>query len=227
MTAFFRFPRTPHIAWLGGDKPRDDKVLTASDARELLSHEVIVEEKVDGANLGFSLDEHGLLRAQNRGSYLSFERGHGQWKALQRWVSPRARMLVDTLHPGLMLFGEWCYAVHEIRYTKLPDWFLVFDVYDRIRNEFWSTARRNALATKLGLAVVPEIGSGRFTLSGLRALLGTSRLTEGPAEGVYIRRELQGHLVTRAKLVRREFIQAIAQHWSKKALQMNMLNGSR
>jgi len=223
MTAFFRFPRTPHITWLSDDSPRDDKVLTASEAQTLLSHDVIVEEKVDGANLGFSVDEHGVLRAQNRGTYVSFERGHGQWKALQRWVGPRAEMLVNALHPDLMLFGEWCYAVHGIHYSRLPDWFLVFDVYDRTRGEFWSAARRNALSAKLDLAVVPELGSGRFTLSGLRALLGSSQLTDGPAEGLYVRRERQGYLVTRAKLVRREFVQAIAQHWSRRPLQTNVL----
>ncbi|MGV3590570.1 MAG: DNA ligase, partial [Gammaproteobacteria bacterium] len=27
MDEFFRFPHTPHIAWLGAGMPRDDKVL--------------------------------------------------------------------------------------------------------------------------------------------------------------------------------------------------------
>ena len=52
---FFRFPTTPHLAWLGGGAtPREDKVLTPTEAAELLAGEVVVEEKLDGANLGWS-----------------------------------------------------------------------------------------------------------------------------------------------------------------------------
>ena len=53
MTDFFRFPHTPHLAWLGQGAPRDDKVLTPAEARALLTDAVVVEEKLDGANLGF------------------------------------------------------------------------------------------------------------------------------------------------------------------------------
>ena len=37
MTDFFRFPHTPHIAWLATGAPRDDKVLSPDEAHELLS----------------------------------------------------------------------------------------------------------------------------------------------------------------------------------------------
>jgi hypothetical protein len=225
MTDFFRFPHTPHLAWLGEGQPRDDKVLAPQDARALLAHEVVVEEKVDGANLGFSVDEHGVLRAQNRGTYLSLEGGHGQWKPLKRWVQPRVDALAEALFPDLMLFGEWCYALHSVPYTRLPDWFLTFDVYDRGAGEFWSVSRRDSLAAKLGLAVVPRLAAGRFDLPQLEALLGSSRLTGGPAEGLYVRRDAGERLIARAKLVRREFVQAIDEHWSKKALVPNVLEG--
>ena len=49
---FFRFPHTPHLAWLGRDIPRDDKVLAPSEAKALLSDDVTVEEKLDAANNG-------------------------------------------------------------------------------------------------------------------------------------------------------------------------------
>ena len=37
MTDFFRFPHTPHIAWLGQGTPRDDKVLSPDEVVLLLS----------------------------------------------------------------------------------------------------------------------------------------------------------------------------------------------
>ena len=68
---FHKFPHTPHMLWLGTGSPRDDKVLNPAEVTEFLSGEVIVEEKVDGANLGLSLGPDGRVRAQSRGNYLA------------------------------------------------------------------------------------------------------------------------------------------------------------
>ncbi len=223
MTEFFRFPHTPHVAWLGDGTPRDDKVLAPDEARELLADEVVVEEKIDGANLGFSVAAGGVLRAQNRGKLLELDRLDGQFRPLRRWLSARRHALVDALSPGLMLFGEWCYAVHSVRYTRLPDWFVAFDVYERATSSFYSVDRRNELARALSVETVPEVGRGRYDVAGLRGLLGRSRFAEGPAEGVYVRREADGRLVRRAKLVRAEFVQAIDEHWSRRQLEPNEL----
>jgi ATP-dependent RNA circularization protein (DNA/RNA ligase family) len=223
MSDFFRFPHTPHLAWLGEGQPRDDKVLCPHEAEEILARELIVEEKVDGANIGFSLDEEGHVRIQSRGRYLLREGCHPQFKPLFRWLQPREAELAEALAPDLMLFGEWCYAFHSVRYTKLPDWFLAFDVYDRARGAFWSAERRDVLAAKLGLAVVPSLGAGRFDLAQLRGLLGSSKLTEGAPEGLYVRRDQNGELAARAKLVRAEFVQAIDEHWSRRTLEVNAL----
>jgi len=223
MMEFFRFPHTPHVAWLGSGAPRGDKVLAPAEVRELPSGEVVVEEKVDGANLGFSVNDHGELRAQSRGSYLNLDALAGQWKPLKRWIATRRHELVDALGADLMLFGEWCYAVHSVRYTRLPDWFLAFDVYDRARGDFWSVERRDELAPRLDMDVVPALGHGRFDVDRLKKLLGQSALTDGPAEGLYVRREQAGHLLQRAKLVRAEFVQAIDEHWSRRRLTANQL----
>lgn len=227
MTAFFRFPHTPHLAWLGAGVPRDDKVLSAAERQAMLAENVVVEEKVDGANVGFSVDEDGALLAQNRGSYIDLGAPQGQWRPLKRWLAARNQDLVEALWPDLVLFGEWCYAVHGVRYTRLPDWFLAFDVYDRATGEFWSVERRNELASRINVEVVPQLGHGVFGLDRLREFLGRSQLGDGPAEGLYIRCEKQGRIVMRAKLVRAEFIQAIGEHWSKRPLEANRLDADR
>jgi hypothetical protein len=223
MTGYFRFPHTPHVTCLDASTPRKDKVLTSAQARHLLAGDVVVEEKVDGANLGFSVDASGELRAQNRGSYVDLDAPKGQWKPLLRWLPPRRSALVAALAPDLMLFGEWCYAAHSVRYTHLADWFLAFDVHDRSRRHFWSVDRRNDLAARLGVQVVPEVARGHFTLPGLVALLGRSRFSDGSAEGLYVRRESGGLLLDRAKLVRAGFVQAIDGHWSQRRLEANRL----
>jgi ATP-dependent RNA circularization protein (DNA/RNA ligase family) len=219
---FFRFPHTPHLAWLGQGSPRDDKVLTPKQVSALLADAVVVEEKLDGANLGLSVSPQGALRVQNRGQYL-VEPFMGQFSRLESWLAQHRPALLDRLTRGLILFGEWCAARHSLDYADLPDWFLVFDVYDREAGQFWSTARRDALAKTLGLVCVPTLHRGKVTQTSLRALLESSPscYRSGPPEGVVIKREGGGWTLSRAKLVRAEFTQTIGEHWRNRSIEWN------
>lgn len=221
---FFKFPHTPHLAWLAKVRPRVDKVLGPTEAKAFLRGDVVVEEKVDGANLGISVGETGELVAQNRGTLLG-PGAHPQFQALWPWLAKHRDGLIGALGSDRMLFGEWCFAVHSIKYTRLFDWFLAFDVYDRKAKRFWSSSRRDALLTGLGVAPVPRVAQGRFELPGLLRLLGDSKLTDGPMEGLYVRRESPEWLVDRAKIVRAEFVQSIEEHWSGRKLEKNVLSG--
>lgn len=228
MDNFIRFPHTPHITWLGTAHPRDDKVLSPSEADELLADVVVLEEKVDGANLGFSLGPTGELRAQNRGQYLA-EPHSGQFSRLPQWLAIHGSGIGDVLlgHTGcgLMLFGEWCAARHSLDYTRLPDWFLLFDVLEVTTNRFWSSNRRNALAEQLGLSTTPRLSSGRFMLSELTVNVNNwpSRFRDGPLEGIVVRRESSEWCDRRAKLIRGDFTQAIGDHWRSRRLEWNRL----
>ncbi len=163
-------------------------MLSPDEVRTFIDGEVVVEEKVDGANIGFSLDDRGALRVQTRGNYLT--RGsHSQFQPLWPWIEVRRDALIEALSPGLMLFGEWCFAVHSVRYEQLPDWFLGFDVYERASNRFWSSSKRDSWLSGLGLAAVPHLAKGRFSKEQLLSLIGMSRLSAGLMEGVYLRRE--------------------------------------
>jgi hypothetical protein len=225
VSSFFRFPRTPHLAWLGpGQGPADDKVLSAAEMSSLLDHELVVEEKVDGANLGFSTSDEGELLVQNRGSYLDRRESHPQFRPLWPWLSSRSRDLGEALWPHLMLFGEWCYAVHSVAYARLPSYFLGFDVYDREMGKFWDTSRRDAFLAQLGLDPVPRLAQGRFSKADLvRLIAAPSRVGAERMEGIVVRHEAEGFTDLRAKLVRAEFTQAIGEHWSRQALRRNRL----
>ncbi len=222
MTDFFRYPHTPHIAWLGEGVPRDDKVLAPDEVRALLAGDVVVEEKLDGANLGLSLAPDGSLRVQNRGQYLVAPHA-GQFARLPAWLAQHEAELRAALTPDRILFGEWCAARHSLDYTALPDWFLLFDVYDRAADKFCSTTRRNALAMQAGLATVPQVWRGHATLDQLKALVNDtpSRYRSGPLEGVVIRRESADGCEACAKLVRAQFTQVIDDHWRRRAVEWN------
>ncbi|MDP2827643.1 MAG: RNA ligase family protein [Sulfuricellaceae bacterium] len=210
MSDFFRFPHTPHLAWFGDGAPRDDKVLSALEAEAFLAHAVVLEEKVDGANLGFSVDSNGAIRAQNRGQYLH-RHFTGQFARLNGWLAIHEEGLFEALGESLMLFGEWVAAVHSLEYPGLPDYFLVFDVYDRSERRFWSTARRNALASRLGLRLIHQVGTGHYRLNALKQSLATtpSAYRDAGCEGIYLRHEDEDWLIARAKLVHPDFIQSI------------------
>ncbi|RBP41341.1 RNA ligase [Roseimicrobium gellanilyticum] len=228
MSDFFKFPHTPHLAWLGEGIPRDDKVLTPQEAAELLAGPVEVEEKVDGANLGFSVNLDGILQIQNRGQYIE-PPFSGQFARLASWIPQHRDTLVSLLGRNLMLFGEWCTATHSLTYTELPDWFLAFDIYDRHTKGFWSSSRRNKLLAGVDLAVVPTVSKGEVTIASLTELISKrpSALGSNVLEGIVVRKDNGDWLGSRAKLVRKEFVQSISAHWSRKKLQWNRLSSFR
>lgn len=231
MTAtFFRFPTTPHLAWLAKDgMPRDDKVLSPTEAQALLSGDVVVEEKLDGANLGLSLSPDGAVLAQNRGQHLG-EPYVGQFARLPAWLAQHKADLLAVLRPELMLFGEWCAARHSLNYDTLPDWFLLFDVYDRRKMHFWSSSRRDALASEAGIFTVPRLSSGRTTLAAMKQLVmdtDSHYRAALPLEGVVVRRESADCCEERAKLVRPDFAQAIDTHWRRRAIEWNRVDWTR
>ncbi len=193
------------------------------DARnEFLRHQLVVEEKVDGANLGISFASSGEIRLQNRGLYLQFPYS-GQWKKLANWLEHKLDLLFEILADRYILFGEWCYAQHSLFYDRLPDWFLGFDIFDKVHLQFFSCPRRDAMFRELKVYKVPLVKQGYLSLSSLQGLLSTSLLGDLPAEGLYLRLDKHDWLDQRAKLVRPKFIQSIGKHWSQKSIDTNQL----
>lgn len=227
MSDFFRFPHTPHLAWLGEGEPRGDKLLDPAEVTALLADDVLIEEKIDGANLGISRDGHGQIRVQNRGAYLE-PPFRGQFSRLRQWLMPRLSRFQTQLPEGVILFGEWCAARHSLPYERLPDWFLVFDIYNRKEKRFWSRERRQALVTRLGLAGVPLINEGHYSVDALTTLLQerSSAYRDGAMEGLVIRQDSHDWCKRRAKLVHPDFLLHMGEHWRLRPIEWNTLSPS-
>jgi hypothetical protein len=224
--AFSKFPRTPHLFSLSRHVPRDDKLVEPELARELLTRPATAEEKIDGSNLGISVDPNGRLRVQSRGSFVE-PTSHPQYRLLGPWLGTRATSLRDALDDALVLFGEWCYARHTVAYDTLPDWFLAFDVLDRNTERFWSRARRDALCARLGVATAPVLADAVIGRTAIEGLLGTSRIGSAPMEGIYLRWDEGDWLAHRAKVVRAQWVPADEEHWKARTLEPNRLAGSK
>jgi atypical dual specificity phosphatase len=237
MEGIVKFPRTRHLLNLGGTGvTRDDLVLSRRDAEALVSllraqttsTTLTVEEKVDGANVGFSLDaDTGAIRAQNRSHYVDAG-SHAQFRTLRAYINAKRAGLRRALSGGRVLYGEWMYARHSIRYTRLPSHFLAFDIWDAAAGRFLSRARFRAALAGSGIAMVPEVAVPRpATLDGLRAAaVGTASVLcdDGPVEGVVVRVDARDWMVERVKIVRPDFIVG-NEHWSRAPLERNVIVG--
>jgi hypothetical protein len=124
--------------------------------------------------------------------------------------------------PDIVLFGEWMYAKHSIEYTRLPDYFVAFDIYIPSKGKFLSRAAREAMLEGSGIATVPLLAEGTFTKEEILGMLErTSSFYDGKVEGAYIRIENEEYEEERGKIVRPDFMQQIDTHWSTKTLVQN------
>eukprot|EP00727_Mastigamoeba_balamuthi_P014157 m51a1_g9364 putative dna ligase (233) ;mRNA; r:175445-176266 len=219
---FFKFPRTRHVLNLGSVS-RDDLVMDSREASAFLSRAVIAEEKIDGANLGVSLGPEGQLLFQNRSHYVSSCTSE-QFKGLERWAA-QVPALYGILEPGRVLFGEWMAAKHSIHYTRLPGYFLAFDVWDTRARRFLCAAERDRLLEGSGIPVVRRVFEGVLTKDALKQLVmqTQSAFRDGPVEGIYLRVDGAQYNESRGKVVRPGFLDNDTAHWSKGKIVKNIV----
>ena len=200
---------------------------------------IVVEEKLDGANAGLSFSEGGELLLQSRGHYLAGGGRERQFSIFKRWAAAHESALVERLGDRYVMYGEWMGKKHSVFYNHLPHLFCEFDIYDRDRQVFLSTAARAALLGQAPVLPVPVLYAGVAPprLADLKALIRfslakTARWREDfeatvaregldlakcwtqadksdLAEGLYIKVEEDGVVAARYKWVRSDFVQAI------------------
>ncbi|KAJ6601208.1 ATP dependent DNA ligase [Mycena vulgaris] len=220
----FKFPRTPHLINLGAATA--DDVFT--DTSELAGH-VVITEKVDGANMGFWLSPEREIRVQNRSHYVT-PASHEQFKKLGMWVDAHRAELLRVLGRDAhfasryILYGEWLAVTHSIPYARLPDRFMAFDLYDRSTDSWVDRGALAALLADTTIQLVPVLYEGVLpSEADLRSMVQLpSKFWDGPIEGIYVKVERDGQVVSRGKVVRADFI-AGNEHWTKGNLRVNEL----
>lgn len=218
-----KFPRTRHIINLGA-MTRDDLLYSAAEQKDFLKMDLIIEEKIDGANLGIFLDKTTMkLMVQNRSHFVNSSY-HEQFKLLDKWITSHSAELFEILQDNeYILYGEWIFFKHSIHYTIIPDYFILFDIYDRLTKQFLSRDVVNSIIKNTTLQQVPIIAKGKFTIDDLKKLaVGKSIFYDGPIEGIYVRAVKDGITKYRGKIVRSNFI-AGDEHWTKNKYTMNII----
>lgn len=215
----------------------DDKHLGESESLAFLADDsLIIEEKIDGTNVGIHFAEDGELVLQCRG-HLITEGMHPQYDLFKQWAAVKRHILEARLTDRYILFGEWVYAKHSVHYRQLPHYFFEFDIYDKQLATFVSLERRLAILDGTGVLTVPVLHRGSANREQLADLIGPSSYDsqfENPftyridnlMEGLYLRTETQDVVTGRSKVVRPEFVEKIKQstHWQHQTMEPNLLS---
>jgi hypothetical protein len=231
---FIKYPRTPHL--FGSRGTDDDKHLGSEESANFIADpSLIVEEKLDGTNVGIHFAATGRMVLQCRGHEITSGM-HVQYDLFKQWAIAKRPVLEGMLRDQFILFGEWIYARHSLHYRRLSHYFFEFDIYDKSKGGFLDLSTRLTMLSDTGIHTVPVIHRGSATADELLSFIGPSRFDsvfENPAtgrtdqlmEGIYLRIESAGCVSGRAKLVRPEFVEKIRQseHWQHQAMVPNLL----
>ena len=231
---FVKYPRTPHL--FGSTGIDDDKHLGPEESEAFIADpSLIVEEKIDGTNVGLHFSEPGCLVMQCRGHEIRAGM-HRQYDLFKQWAAVKAETLELVLEGRYILYGEWLYARHSIHYRALSHYFFEFDIFDKQAQEFLDLDARMKLLEGAGIQTVPLLHRGALKADELAALIQASQfdaafdnpltgVVDNRMEGLYLRTESNGIVTGRAKIVRPEFVEKIKQseHWQHQPMVPNLL----
>jgi hypothetical protein len=248
-----KYPRTPHLEGSRlqpGDEGHEHVRLST-----LAGCHSVIEEKLDGANVGISFTSGGKMLLQSRGHYLVGGGRERQFGPLKLWACSHESSLLELLEDRYVMYGEWLYAKHSVSYDRLPHWFCEFDIYDRAEGVFLSTPRRHAMLAGSPIVSVPVLQAGAMPrdVKSLRALVQPSlakstqwreafeqsvrrqdldlalawRQTDKSdlSEGLYIKVEDEHQVLGRYKWVRPDFVQTILDSGSHHSTRPVIPNG--
>ncbi len=248
-----KYPRTPHLE--GSRLQPGDEGHEHVNLSTLAGCHAVIEEKLDGANVGISFTSGGEMLLQSRGHYLIGGGRERQFGPFKLWARAHESRLLELLEDRYVLYGEWLYAKHSVSYDHLPHWFCEFDIYDRAESVFLSTPRRHAMLAGSPIVSVPVLQAGAMPrdVKSLRALVRPS-LAKGEhwreafeqsvqrqdldlalawrqtdksdlSEGLYVKVEDEHQVLGRYKWVRPDFVQTILDSGSHHSTRPVIPNG--
>ena len=193
------YPRVGHL--VAGRGSRDDVDLDAAAVAALVNAEVILEEKLDGANVSLWLED-GVVTCALRSGPGAMDRG-GQLGPLRAWIAQHDPGLRQVLANYDAVYGEWLLLLHAVRYDRLPSYLVVLDLW---RSDGFATPdERDRACAAAGLPVPPEVWRGvPGSVAAVEARLGPSEFGPEPMEGLVVR-ATDGRPPRVAKLLRGGF----------------------
>ena len=117
---------------------------------------IIIQEKLDGANASFRKDEGGNLHAFSRNKELDEDNNLGGfYQFVQENINP------DDLHNDVIYFGEWLNP-HKVKYPEYQKQFFLYDIYNVKEERYVDFSMVKFQANKLGLNLIPVFYEGEY-----------------------------------------------------------------
>jgi ATP-dependent RNA circularization protein (DNA/RNA ligase family) len=217
---FRKFEKTFRLNLSGFEVPHK-LAISKEDEKRLFAGRVIIEEKVDGANVGIIRTKDNF-RLQKRGSLVDTSE-HEQYNRFKAWANENYEKIM-SIPQNIIVYGEFMYAQHHIFYDKLPDWFLVFEIYDTKMQKYWDYWTRHEFCESNGLAQAPLIFEGFIDKSECIKIVPKVSKYGSKAEGMVIKKYSKKDYM-RAKVVWPDFMKELdeSDHWIKYNIRVNKL----
>ena len=202
-----KYPRTPY--WPASPSiPPGDRV--TNDTSRFVGTDVIITEKIDGANTLLHLGQiyNRSTTARSTGKWTGLVRKHHAWKLIE---------------PHLYLYGEDIYAVHSIVYAPVAESATFYAFALRINNTFTSFRYLERFAQGLDIPSAPLLFEGQFRSEAalndfIRQAHAAPSQLGGEREGIVLRRagEFAAEEFERnvCKSVRAQHVQT-DEHWTR------------
>ena len=92
--SIIKYPRTRHLE--GSRLQPGDEDLTQAPFSSILGKNIVIEEKIDGANSAISFDGDGNLLLQSRGHYLYGGYKERHYNLLKQWANINKDLFFDV-----------------------------------------------------------------------------------------------------------------------------------
>lgn len=142
MNQIFKFPRTQHI--IGSKLQLGDEDLVNVPFSQIKGRNIVVEEKVDGANSGVSIVSDYLM-LQSRGHYLTGGYRERHFDLFKTWSNTHSNKFKELLGERYVMYGEWLFAKHTVFYDNLPHYWMEFDIFDTEKELYLDTPTRQKM----------------------------------------------------------------------------------
>lgn len=215
-----RFPKTPY---LNGSfvRSRSDKIVSKAETQELVGKNVLIQEKIDGSLVGFSFSKSGESIIQNK-NYVIDINSNNYYKKLADWHLLNESDLLNVCEDKYILFGEWMFWEHTVKYNSLPSYFISFDIYDKNNKKFLSTQKQKEILKDTKIKSNPVIFEGELeSIECLNKYKLKSQFGDNNMEGIYVRVDDENYNIKRYKYVDKNFSERINEHWKTKLLKPN------
>lgn len=121
-------PHLPDSRSGPGDHHCDEGQARIATVRTRDKHDtVIVQEKLDGSNVGVARIDDTLYPI-TRAGYLATTSPYAQHHHFAKWVYANADRILKVLRPGERLVGEWLMQAHGTRYALTHEPFVAIDI---------------------------------------------------------------------------------------------------